>query len=86
MVRELTPRRWHPSTLSFGTWTRPIGAALAIWFLTLYRDLGFKDAASHSGRRTFIAKAANRCIEGVAACGKLQQLAESFPDAALHRG
>src|SRR5215472_11528309 len=28
--------------------------ALAIWFLTLYRDLGFKGASSHSGRRTFI--------------------------------
>jgi hypothetical protein len=25
--------------------------ALAIWFLTLYRDLGFKGASSHSGRR-----------------------------------
>ena len=37
--------------------------ALAIWFLTLYRDLGFKGASSHSGRRTFITKAAKRCIE-----------------------
>ena len=31
--------------------------ALAIWFLTLYRDLNFKGVSSHSGRRTFITKA-----------------------------
>ena len=74
MVRELTPRRWHPSTLTFGTRTRQVDAALAIWFLTLYRDLGLKGAASHSGRRTFVAKAAKRCIEGVAACGSFGSL------------
>ena len=81
MVRELTPRRWHPSTLTFGTRTRQVDAALAIWLLTLYRDLGLKGAASHSGRRTFIAKAAKR-VEGVAACGSFSSFAghESFPE------
>jgi integrase len=39
--------------------------ALAIWFLTLYRDLGFKGASSHSGRRTFITKAAKRVTFGI---------------------
>ena len=73
MVRELTPRRWHPSTLTFGTRSRQVDAALAIWFLMLYRDLGLKGAASHSGRRTFIAKAAKR-VEGVAACGSFSSL------------
>jgi integrase len=48
--------------------------ALAIWFLTLYRDLGFKGASSHSGRRTFITKAAKRCVEGGGSCD-VQQLA-----------
>jgi hypothetical protein len=36
--------------------------ALAIWFLTLYHGLGFKGASGHSGRQTFITKAAKRCI------------------------
>jgi integrase len=49
--------------------------ALAIWFLTLYRDLGFKGASSHSGRRTFITKAAKRCIEGGGSLRDVQQLA-----------
>ena len=43
--------------------------ALAIWFLALYRDLGLKGASSHSGRRTFITKAAKRCIEAAGAYG-----------------
>jgi integrase len=50
--------------------------ALAIWFLTLYRELGFKGASSHSGRRTFITKAAKRCIEGGGSLRDVQQLAD----------
>jgi integrase/recombinase XerD len=49
--------------------------ALAIWFLALYRDLGFKGASSHSGRRTFITKAAKRCIEAGGSLRDVQQLA-----------
>ena len=49
--------------------------ALAAWFLTLYRDLRFKGASSHSGRRTFITKAAKRCIEGGSSLRDVQQLA-----------
>jgi integrase len=49
--------------------------ALAIWFLTLYRELSFKGASSHSGRRTFITKAAKRCIEGGGSLRDVQQLA-----------
>jgi integrase len=48
---------------------------LAIWFLTLYRELSFKGASSHSGRRTFITKAAKRCIEGGGSLRDVQQLA-----------
>jgi integrase/recombinase XerD len=46
--------------------------ALAIWFLTLYRDLGFKGASSHSGRRTFIIRAAKRCTEGAGSLRDVQ--------------
>ena len=28
------------------------------WFASLYRELGFEDCSSHSGRRTFITNAA----------------------------
>jgi hypothetical protein len=41
----------------------------------LYRDLGFKGASSHSGRRTFITKAARRCIEGGESLRHVQELA-----------
>src|SRR5215468_2012742 len=44
---------------------RHFAEALAIRFLTLYRDLGFKGASSHSGRRTSITKAAKRRADGV---------------------
>ena len=54
---------------------RHFAEALAIRFLTLYRDLGFKGASSHSGRRTFITKAAKRCIEGGGSLRDVQQLA-----------
>jgi hypothetical protein len=68
--------------------TRQVGAALAILLLTFYRDLGFKGRGQHSGRRTFITKAAKRCIEGLAACGTFSSLPgmKSFHDPALHRG
>jgi integrase len=54
--------------------TAPKSRAYAIWFLTLYRDLGFKGASSHSGRRTFITMAAKRCIEGGGSLRDVQQL------------
>ena len=47
--------------------------ALAIWFLTLYRDLGFKGASSRRGRRTLITKAAKRCTAGGGSLRDVQQ-------------
>src|SRR6516165_9464900 len=89
MVHELTP----PEAASFGPdiWdSDPSGRCGARDLVAdaLSRSLALKGAASHSGRRTFITKAAKRCIEGVAACGTFSSLPgmKSFHDAALHRG
>jgi len=73
-------RRSNQPLLKIGSFfsERDIGIspkALAIWFLTLSSDLGFKGASSHSGRRTFITKAAKRCIEGGGSLRDVQQLA-----------
>jgi hypothetical protein len=64
----------------------PVGGVFFSVTMSLYRELGFKGASSHSGRRTFIAKAAKRCIEGGGSLRDVQQLAGHFNDAALHRG
>ena len=46
-------------------------AAVSVWFHRLYSDLGFSGASSHSGRRTFITKAAKKIVEaGGSATGK----------------
>jgi integrase/recombinase XerC len=45
-------------------------AAVQVWFARLYGALGFDGASSHSGRRTFITKAAKRIVEaGGSLCG-----------------
>src|ERR1700747_1251531 len=38
-------------------------AAVAVWFHRLYRDLGMVGCSSHSGRRTFITRAARKISE-----------------------
>jgi len=75
MVCELTP----PEAASFDPdiWdSDPSGRCGARDLVAdaLSRSLALKGAASHSGRRTFITKAAKRCIEGVAACGTFGSL------------
>jgi integrase/recombinase XerC len=49
--------------------------AVANWFGDLYRKLGFAGASSHSGRRTFVTKAAKRCVEAGGSLRDVQQLA-----------
>ncbi len=39
-------------------------AAVAVWFHRLYSELGFSGASSHSGRRTFITRAAKEIVGG----------------------
>ena len=48
---------------------------IAAWFRRLYLSLGFEGASSHSGRRTFITKAARKIIEAGGSLRDVQQLA-----------
>jgi integrase/recombinase XerD len=55
---------------------RPMTAnAMAVWFHRLYASLGFKGASSHSGRRTFITRAARKIVEAGGSLRDVQQLA-----------
>ena len=37
--------------------------AIAVWFLTRFREIGIKSASSHSGQRSFITAAAKKITE-----------------------
>jgi integrase/recombinase XerD len=50
-------------------------AAVAVWFHRLYSDLGFSGASSHSGRRTFITRAAKKIVEAGGSLRDVQELA-----------
>ena len=59
-----------------GAWTgRLSGASVAVWFHRLYSDLGLEGCSSHSGRRTFVTRAAKKCIEAGGSLRDVQQLA-----------
>jgi integrase len=49
--------------------------AVQVWFARLYGALGFDGASSHSGRRTFISKAAKRIVEAGGSLRDIQELA-----------
>ena len=50
-------------------------AGMQVWFARLYGALGFDGASSHSGRRTFITKAAKRIVEAGGSLRDIQELA-----------
>ncbi len=50
-------------------------STLAVWFHTLYNTLGLTGCSSHSGRRTFITRAAKKVIEAGGSLRDVQQLA-----------
>ena len=50
-------------------------STLAVWFHTLYSTLGLTGCSSHSGRRTFITRAAKKIIEAGGSLRDVQQLA-----------
>lgn len=50
-------------------------AAVAVWFHRLYSELGFSGASSHSGRRTFITRAAKAIVGAGGSLRDVQELA-----------
>ena len=50
-------------------------ASVAVWFHRLYSDLGLSGCSSHSGRRTFITRAAHKIVEAGGSLRDVQQLA-----------
>ena len=49
--------------------------AIAVWFLTRFREIGIESASSHSGRRTFITAAAKKITEAGGSLRDIQELA-----------
>ena len=50
-------------------------ASVAVWFHRLYSDIGLAGCSSHSGRRTFITRAARKIVEAGGSLRDVQQLA-----------
>jgi integrase/recombinase XerC len=49
--------------------------SVVCWFARLYSGLGFNGCSSHSGRRTFVTRAAKRIVEAGGSLRDVQQLA-----------
>src|SRR5947207_5316633 len=49
--------------------------AVAVWFLTRFREIGIEGASSHSGRRSFITAAAKKITEAGGSLRDVQELA-----------
>ncbi len=50
-------------------------ASVAVWFHRLYSGIGLAGCSSHSGRRTFITRAARKIVEAGGSLRDVQQLA-----------
>ena len=48
--------------------------AIAVWFLTRFREIGIEGASSHSGRRSFITAAAKKITEAGGSLRDIQEL------------
>jgi integrase/recombinase XerC len=71
-LAELAP--WHP--VIFSERGRGLTAeTVQLWFHRLYTSLGLSGCSSHSGRRTFITRAARKVSEAGGSLRDVQQLA-----------
>lgn len=65
---------WHP--VIFSERGRGLTSdTVQLWFHRLYTSLGFAGCSSHSGRRTFITRAARKVSEAGGSLRDVQQLA-----------
>jgi integrase/recombinase XerD len=72
--RERNPASHQPVILS-ERGGRMSAASVTIWFFRLYNNMGLVGCSSHSGRRTFITRAARRIVEAGGSLRDIQQLA-----------
>ena len=55
--------------------SKATAGVITMWFQRLYQSLGFEGCSSHSGRRTFITRAARKVSEAGGSLRDVQQLA-----------
>jgi integrase/recombinase XerD len=73
--REHNPAPHQPVICSERGRSKMSAASVTVWFHRLYNDLGLVGCSSHSGRRTFITRAAKRIVEAGGSLRDIQQLA-----------
>jgi integrase/recombinase XerD len=71
----LAPRRPGAAVITSERGQRMSAGTVTMWFYRLYRDLRLAGASSHSGRRTFITRAARKVSEVGGSLRDVQQLA-----------
>ncbi len=74
-LRATAPRKPGDYVITTERAERATADTITKWFQRLYADLGFEGCSSHSGRRTFITRAARKVSEVGGSLRDVQQLA-----------